>query len=209
MGEIMLKSKFRLLVFVLALFVLSVELFAQTPSESQQTYENMLTNAQSSAVKDLNGRIKQISLKLLPDSTAEVIQFDYENNRLSTVIDSNGDKIKIQRDENGNVIGYIFPDGGKSIIVWDRSNPNNPIPIGFYITHPNSTTVTQLFTENSSQTVGPPRPRGDACSRAINAAGYAATAAVIACGFGPSYGCGIAVGAAALASYHAYQICNE
>ncbi len=205
----MLKNKFRLLVFVLALFIFSGELLAQAQPESQQTYENMLNNAQTSAVKDLNGRIKQISVKILLSSTPEVIQFDYDNDRLSAVIDSSGDKIKIQRDENGNVIGYIFPDGGKSIIVWDRFNPNNPIPIGFYITRPNGETVTQLFTENTSQIDGGPRPRGDACSRAINAAGYAATAAVVACGLGPGYSCAIAVGAAGLASYHAYQICNE
>jgi hypothetical protein len=91
-------------------------------------------------------------------------------------------------------------------LIW--SNSKNPTPIGFETTRLNGTKTTILFSE-SPQSVGPVHPRGDPCSRAINAAGYAATAAVVACGLGPGYSCAIALGAAALASYHAYQICNE
>ena len=195
-------SKFSFLFFVMVFLVFSSNVFAQTQSDTQQTYNNMLADAQNSAVKDSNGRITQISVKLLPDSATEIVGLNYDNNNVSTVIDQGGNSIKVRRDEGGNVIGYVFPDGGQSTIIWDRSDPNKPISIGFEITRPNGTNDTQLFSGNNSQIAGPIRPRGDACSRAINAAGYAATAAVVACGLGPGYSC-------AVASYHAYQICNE
>ena len=80
-----------------------------------------------------------------------MLQLGYDNNGLSTVTDSTGVTITIQRNEAGAVKGFIFPDGGTVDL-----NSKGCIEIdSFNITHLNKTVDSLLYTDGFQSYRGP------------------------------------------------------
>ncbi|MDQ3180268.1 MAG: hypothetical protein M3Q33_07085, partial [Acidobacteriota bacterium] len=150
-------------------------------------------------VTDANGRVIQIGIQPVSGTTTEVLQLGYDSNGLSSVTDSRGVTVTIQRNEVGAVKGFIFPDGG----TVDLNSKGCVAVDTFNITHLNKTIDSILYTDGFQSYR--PRPRGGgACRDAAWAAAYGL--AICAATGGTSVACWAAT---ANAAYHAYRCYEE
>ncbi len=161
----------------------------QMPIETQKNVRVLLINGENSAVVDANGRLTQIEIPPTFENGGQVLQLGYDSNGLSSVTDSNGATITIQRNEVGEIQGYIFPDGATAVL--NLSDCETPITFN-------------IKNINAWQAPLRPYPRGGGGG---NVCRDAAAAAVIAIGVCAANGSWTPAcwGLTANAAYQAYK----
>jgi len=190
--------KFLFLVLMIAGLSGNLSAQMQIPSDIQEDIENRLAIAENTIVTDANGRVIQIGIQPTSGTTTEVLQLGYNGNELSSVTDSRGVTVTIQRNEAGAVNGFTFPDGGTIDL-----NSKGCVAIDtFNITHLNKTVDSILYSDGF-QSYRPAPRAGSACRDAA----WAAALGLAICAASPgSIACW---GATANAAYHALRCWEE
>lgn len=169
----------------------------QIPTDIQGDIENRLAIASNTIVTDTSGRVIQVGIQPVSGTTTEVLQLGYDNNGLSSVTDSRGVTVTIQRNA-GTVNGFIFPDGG----IVDLNSKGCVAVDTFNITYLNKTVDSLLYSDGfQSYRLG--LRSGNACRDAAWAATYGLA---ICAAMGPGPACWLAT---ANAAYHALRCYEE
>lgn len=166
MSKIIIKFLFSILMVAGLAINLSAQM--QIPTDIKADINNRLATAENTIVTDMNGRVVQIAIQPVSGNTTEVLQLGYDNNGLSTVTDSRGVTITLQRNLAGEVQSFVFPDSGsvdinsKGCIAVDTLN----------ITYQNKT-IDSLLYSDGFQSYRPAPRAGNACRDAAWAIAYA------------------------------------
>lgn len=191
-------TKFMSLVLMIAGLSASLSAQTQIPVNIRVDIENRLADAANTTVTDANGRVIQIEILPVSGTTREVLHLGYDSSGLlSSVTDSRGVTVGIQRNGTGEVRGFIFPDGGTVDLGLRGCESLDTLNI----TRLDKTIDSILFSNGFDSYR--PRPRGGSACRD---AAWAAAVGLAICAASPgSVACW---GATANAAYHALR-CYE
>lgn len=193
----MSKITIKFLFLVLMIAGLSESSSAQIPADIQEDIENRLALAENTAVTNANGQVIQISIRPTFGTSAEVLQLGYDNNGLSSVTDSRGVTVTIQRNQSGAVSGFTFPNSGSVDLVSKGCGTLDT----FNVINTNKTIDSLLFSDGfESYRLG--LRAGNACR---DAAWSAAVGLAICTLSGPGPACWIATANAAYYALRCYE----
>jgi hypothetical protein len=120
MEEIMLKNKFRFLVFVLVICMSAISIFAQTQEDFQKQLEKTIDLASKTATFE-NGKIK--SVKIFVNGEGEkLLNFEHAADGKSfTIIDDQNKRIQVFLDKN-QISSVKMPDGGEATYKYTENS---------------------------------------------------------------------------------------